>query len=350
MAQVPASAYTSLLTRLGAPATPQTLRFFNAWQRSEGGNAAYNPFNTTQPYQGASTYNGVGVRNYPTLQAGVDATAQTITNGHYQSLVRDLRRGADPLTLAHDVASSPWGTNGSLLERVLGSTPATASQPQGSWVDALSGAAPSPAAAPQASGGSWVDSLAGGTGVRPVRAPDTVARAPMRAPNPSARAPKPSGSWVDALAAPPGATSNPLAQQMPIPATTLSGYPLATRGKVIGVPYKGTHTLYGNWESDNAVDIATPAGTPVVALADGTIGPQFGPLQTGGDPRLEGLRLHLVTPGDEFYYAHLSRFAPGVKPGVRVKAGQVIGYSGAANGVQHLHLGERSGNPLKLVG
>jgi hypothetical protein len=37
-------------------------------------------------------------------------------------------------------------------------------------------------------------------------------------------------------------------------------YPLARRGKIIGTPYTGTHTL-GNWQSDNAVDIAVPVGT-----------------------------------------------------------------------------------------
>lgn len=150
------------------------------------------------------------------------------------------------------------------------------------------------------------------------------------------------------LAPPPASQPGPLPLAQPRTVTQPSGgYPLATRGKVIGVPYQGTHTLYGNWESDNAVDLATPAGTPVVALADGTIGPQIGPLSASGDPRLAGLRVHLVTPGNEFYYAHLSRLA--VKAGQKVKAGQIIGYSGAANGVQHLHFAQRSGNPLKLV-
>ena len=114
-------------------------------------------------------------------------------------------------------------------------------------------------------------------------------------------------------------------------------------GKVIGTPYAGTHTL-GNWESDNAVDIAVPEGTPVRAVADGVIGPQFGALGSG-DPRFAGLRLHLASKGNEFYYAHLSRFAQGIKPGVRVRAGEILGYSGSANGVEHLHFGQKNGNP-----
>lgn len=116
-------------------------------------------------------------------------------------------------------------------------------------------------------------------------------------------------------------------------------------GKIIGTPYQGTHTL-GNWESDNAVDVAMPYGTPVRAVADGVIGNQFGSLGSGG--RFAGLRAHLVTGDNEYYYAHLSRFADGIRPGAHVKAGQVIGFSGAANGVNHLHFGEKAGNPTSI--
>lgn len=117
--------------------------------------------------------------------------------------------------------------------------------------------------------------------------------------------------------------------------------------KVIGAPGQGTHSFSAgpnNWESDNAVDLRMPVGTPLYAAFDGTIGNQFGSLGSGG--RFAGLRLHLVGKGDELYYAHLSKFAPGIKPGTRVRAGQLIGYSGSANGVPHLHLGDRNGNVI----
>lgn len=126
------------------------------------------------------------------------------------------------------------------------------------------------------------------------------------------------------------------------------GYPLGKRGSIIGTPYSGTHTI-GNWESDNAVDIAVPNGTPVYATGAGTIGSQFGSLGSN-NPRMAGLRLHLNTGNNEYYYAHLSKFAPGIAPGVHVNAGQLLGFSGSANGTAHLHLGQRTGNPLAYFG
>lgn len=116
--------------------------------------------------------------------------------------------------------------------------------------------------------------------------------------------------------------------------------------KIIGVPYQGTHTL-GNWESDNATDIAMPTGTPIYAPTAGVIGSQIGSLGASAGSRFAGLRVHLKTGGNELYYAHLSRLA--VKAGQRVKAGQIIGYSGSANGVQHLHLGVRKGDPRRFA-
>lgn len=109
--------------------------------------------------------------------------------------------------------------------------------------------------------------------------------------------------------------------------------------KIIGTPYHGTHTL-GNWESDNAYDFATPIGTPLYAAYSGTIGSQIGSLGSGG--RFAGLRLHLVGAAQELYYAHLSKIV--VKAGQAVKAGQLVGYSGEASGVAHLHLGARGGD------
>lgn len=125
-----------------------------------------------------------------------------------------------------------------------------------------------------------------------------------------------------------------------------AGSPLGKLGAIIGRPHQGTHTLFGNWESDNAVDLAAPVGTPVYAVADGTIGSQLGPI-AGNDPHLAGMRVHLVAGGNEYYYAHLSRLA--VKAGQTVQKGDLLGYSGQANGVAHLHFAQKTGDPLGWI-
>lgn len=126
------------------------------------------------------------------------------------------------------------------------------------------------------------------------------------------------------------------------------------RGKVIGFPGQGTHSFSAppnNWQSDNAIDLAVPVGTPLVAVDDGTISRRlgFGLLEGGTASRFAGIRLHLEDAhGNTWYYAHLSRVS--VKPGDRVKRGQVIGASGSANGVAHLHLGVEKQDPTTLLG
>jgi hypothetical protein len=129
-------------------------------------------------------------------------------------------------------------------------------------------------------------------------------------------------------------------------------YPLASRGVIVGCPFVpgSTHSPTAppdNLASDNAVDLAVPLGTPVLAVADGTIGPLLGPLDSH-DPHMAGLRLHLDTPNRRFYYAHLSRID--VTPGQEVHQGQQIGLTGEAAGVPHLHFAQDTGNPADTIG
>lgn len=127
----------------------------------------------------------------------------------------------------------------------------------------------------------------------------------------------------------------PVAYREPAP-DHLPHWPFAQGVPVMlnGCPYQGTHTL-GNWESDNAIDLNVEYGTTVHAVWSGNIGPEWGPLSSS-DPQLLGQRLHIKRPdGIDSYYAHLSRLI--AQPGQWVNEGDVIGYSGSANGVAHLH-------------
>jgi len=112
------------------------------------------------------------------------------------------------------------------------------------------------------------------------------------------------------------------------------------RAKIIQGPGVGTHTL-GNWQSDNAIDIGIPMGTPLVAVVDGRIDKTGGQAGTAG--RFAGFSLTLSGDGNSYFYTHLKELK--VKAGQLVKKGDVIGLSGAANGVEHLHLGVRDGKP-----
>jgi murein DD-endopeptidase MepM/ murein hydrolase activator NlpD len=81
------------------------------------------------------------------------------------------------------------------------------------------------------------------------------------------------------------------------------------------------------------VDFAAASGTPVQAVADGAV---LMARWHRGNGRFVKLR-HDSTY--ESGYAHLSRIAPGLKPGMRVRKGEVIGYvgmTGLATG-PHLH-------------
>ena len=88
-----------------------------------------------------------------------------------------------------------------------------------------------------------------------------------------------------------------------------------------------------------ALDIMAPRGTPVVAVEDGTIAKLF--LSEGGG----GITIYQFDPSKQFsyYYAHLDRYAPGLREGQTVRRGQVIGYVGstgnASPNAPHLHFG-----------
>jgi len=123
--------------------------------------------------------------------------------------------------------------------------------------------------------------------------------------------------------------------------TITRAFPLQVRGAWIGYPCQGTHSCTAppsNWQSDNAIDVAARVGTPVLAVETGRICGRIGLLTTSTSSRFAGLRFSLCARDHHWYYAHLSRFAPGLHLGAKVTAGQTLGYSGSANGVGHLHI------------
>jgi murein DD-endopeptidase MepM/ murein hydrolase activator NlpD len=83
-----------------------------------------------------------------------------------------------------------------------------------------------------------------------------------------------------------------------------------------------------DWGADRQIgahqgnDVFAPFGAPVLAVTDGTL------FKVGTLP-ISGNRLWLRSKaGDEFFYAHLSAFSPAAVNGRRVKAGDVLGFTG----------------------
>lgn len=92
----------------------------------------------------------------------------------------------------------------------------------------------------------------------------------------------------------------------------------------------------GSERQHEALDIMAPKGTPVYAVADGKLVKLF-------KSKPGGITLYQFDPTEKYayYYAHLERYAAGIKEGQELKRGQLIGYVGVTGNsdpaAPHLH-------------
>lgn len=107
------------------------------------------------------------------------------------------------------------------------------------------------------------------------------------------------------------------------------------------------HPILGGVRPHYGIDYSAPSGTPVWAVADGTV-------VSAGWNRGFGKQVTLRhRNGYKTYYGHLSRYGPGIKKGKRVKQKQIIGYVGSTGISTGPHLDYRLSkngrvrNPLK---
>jgi murein DD-endopeptidase MepM/ murein hydrolase activator NlpD len=108
------------------------------------------------------------------------------------------------------------------------------------------------------------------------------------------------------------------------------------------------HPILGYTRMHKGVDFAVPTGTPVMSAGAGTI--KFMGRASGYG------NFVLINHGNNYAtaYGHLSRFAPGMRQGARVRQGQVFAYSGMSGMATgpHLHYEIRAGgnqvNPLTV--
>ena len=84
--------------------------------------------------------------------------------------------------------------------------------------------------------------------------------------------------------------------------------------------------------SHEAIDIAAPRGTPVVAVADGKVEKLF--LSKPG-----GLTVYQFDTAGKlaYYYAHLDRYAPELKEGQQLKRGDLVGFVGSSGNADPAH-------------
>jgi murein DD-endopeptidase MepM/ murein hydrolase activator NlpD len=134
----------------------------------------------------------------------------------------------------------------------------------------------------------------------------------------------------------------PAADAPPAPAdaAAAAGEP----GKLL-VPVQGVKTAAlsdtfeqprGKQRHHEALDIMAAKGTPVLAVADGKVEKLF-------QSKPGGTTLYQFDPNGRYayYYAHLDRYADGIKEGMELKRGQLLGYVGVTGNsdpnAPHLH-------------
>ena len=135
-------------------------------------------------------------------------------------------------------------------------------------------------------------------------------------------------------------------QPFPLPEVdaAAAAAPAATSGKLL-IPVEGLKyaQLSNNFDQPRgkerhheALDIMAPTGTKVVAVADGKVVKLF-------NSKPGGLTLYQFDPNEKlaYYYAHLDKYADGIKEGQAIKRGELIGYVGATGNANpaapHLH-------------
>ncbi|MEW2512577.1 LysM peptidoglycan-binding domain-containing M23 family metallopeptidase [Streptomyces sp. NPDC046870] len=115
----------------------------------------------------------------------------------------------------------------------------------------------------------------------------------------------------------------------PAPQPAFAGYTLPVAGATVGTGY---HVAGGMWSSGyhTGVDFVVPTGTPVKAVAAGTV------VSAGWGGAYGNQVVVKLNDGHYAQYGHLSRLS--VSAGQTVTAGQQVGLSGATGNVTGPHL------------
>lgn len=138
----------------------------------------------------------------------------------------------------------------------------------------------------------------------------------------------------------------------PVAVPGIAQYPVAP-DEIFTFPIVGGASFTNDWggerpegRSHQGIDLFARQSTPIVAPVDGV-------LYNVGWNRLGGWRLWIRDQwGNEYYFAHLSAFAPDMKDGLVVTRGTVIGFVGNTGDAKttpphlHLEIHPRGGDPI----
>ena len=157
-----------------------------------------------------------------------------------------------------------------------------------------------------------------------------------------AATPEPTATATATPTAEPTSTATPEPTATPKPRDTTPSWKKRLMSKRFVFPVAGKTTIggpFGSFRADTGAhqgnDLFADFGTPVVAVADGTI-------ENVGSLPISGNRLWVYADGgDQFFYAHLASFAPAAVDKRHVEAGTVLGYIGNTGDAEptppHLH-------------
>ena len=125
-----------------------------------------------------------------------------------------------------------------------------------------------------------------------------------------------------------------------VPPSSATDAPTGLLLPVLGIQASQLRDTFTDARSEgrvhDAIDIMADAGTPVLAVADGTVEKLF-------DSERGGLTIYQFESSGRwcYYYAHLQRYADGLAEKQVIKRGEVIGYVGSTGNASadapHLH-------------
>jgi len=137
----------------------------------------------------------------------------------------------------------------------------------------------------------------------------------------------------------------PVRPTEPVPITAINGTTGDVPAGKLMVPVDGVkfsqltdtyNAPRGTERQHQALDIMAPKGTKVFAVADGKVAKLFTSVPGG-------LTVYQFEPTEKFayYYAHLDKYADGIKEGMLLKRGDLVGYVGVTGNsdpnAPHLH-------------